>query len=328
VPEASSTPETKTLSKGLVVDLQDVDRDMPHWLSVPRRKAQQDGQDAADAQHERDFRRSLGGPGSGHHGHSGRPGQVGGSAPGKSGATGSRPQGVVESSDFGTRTKDAGKVFVGGKANDELTKMMLDYTVEAGKRDSTEHLMTFDAQTGKILEISHGDNESVEISNDLNDKMMNGEVSVDMHHNHPDVPTSLSDADVLQLAKDGVSREAAHASDGSHFAARRGRYFHPDAVMAVNESAQYVTLQALMMTPGTTTKDLYLVSQHAANSVMHKFGVIDYEYDLSDELHDYHQRMKTDRIIQATHELSKPGYEKFVREYEPWSSVTELKKAS
>ncbi|MDR1351248.1 MAG: hypothetical protein LBJ59_10860 [Zoogloeaceae bacterium] len=151
------------------------------------------------------------------------------------------------------------------------------WLVTEGKRTKTEHVVAYNAATGKEIGRYVGNDRKrvglpLEISRLLDDRA----ASVVLMHNHPS-SHSLSAGDLTLLARPGANKAVVHGHDRSWFAATKG--------------ANMARLEMALETAGIELdRQIYLLSQrglgitgieaHLRNLALNRAGIIRYEYAL------------------------------------------------
>ena len=154
------------------------------------------------------------------------------------------------------------------------------WVVGQGKVKGTEHLVVYDANTGKeVVRWGSELRDRIEIPAAASKLMDERSATLVFHHNHPD-SLSLSPADLSLLSRPGVAKIVAHGHDGSVFSATRG-----DSIG---------NLQAMLMAATSERKRQYFEAQrrglsidgflaHLVNIALHRTSAIAYDFSLDVE---------------------------------------------
>jgi hypothetical protein len=153
------------------------------------------------------------------------------------------------------------------------------HVVREGIRDGAEHLVAFDAVTGRVIErTTSGAYGEVVIPPKTRALLDDKNARTILHHNHPD-SYSLSGKDLDKLAYPGGWKVVAHGHDGSVYSAERivgmARHIqraHSAANAAVIENSRLFRVE----TEG--------IRAHLVNRALAEAGVIKYDFTLSPSL--------------------------------------------
>ncbi|MDR2186998.1 MAG: hypothetical protein LBE62_02975 [Azonexus sp.] len=153
------------------------------------------------------------------------------------------------------------------------------YVVGQGIKDKAEHLIAFDAASGKEIErFSSGIRGEVAIPPKTWDLLNNKNARVNIHHNHPD-SYSLSGKDLDKLAYPGGWKVVAHGHDGSVFSAAK----IPGMAKHI-EKAHSAALAAVIQDAKLFRVRTEGVRAHLVNLALARAGVIKYDFTLSSGL--------------------------------------------
>jgi hypothetical protein len=155
------------------------------------------------------------------------------------------------------------------------------YTLTEGRKSGTEHLVVYDAATGKAYApVSDGKKSSVAFPPWLLDELRNPQNQLVLHHNHPS-SGSLSKPDLMVLASYPGARSIwAHGHNGSSYYAEPAKKpITSEAYnIAFNETQGW--LQGLIRTGQIATQDAIDTFHHAILLLLAKRGVVNYQADL------------------------------------------------
>jgi SPP1 gp7 family putative phage head morphogenesis protein len=158
------------------------------------------------------------------------------------------------------------------------------YTVTQGRKTGNEHLVVYDAATGKAYPpVTDGKKGSVSFPDWLEKAMREPENSFVLHHNHPG-STSFSQADLLALAEyRGAKGIWAHGHNGSSYYAELGeqKLDQRGYGSAFVEAKRW--LQTRVNTQEIAPEDANAVFQHLVTLLLQKRSLVTYRAELQGE---------------------------------------------
>ena len=158
------------------------------------------------------------------------------------------------------------------------------YTLTEGRKSGTEHLVVYDAATGKAYApVSDGKKSSVAFPPWLVEEIKKPQNQIVLHHNHPR-SSSFSKADLLIPANyPGAKSIWAHGHNGSSYYAEpaQQQLTHLTYDTAFNETQRW--MQGLVSSGKLEAQDAIDTFYHAISLLLEKRGYITYKADLQGE---------------------------------------------
>ncbi len=155
--------------------------------------------------------------------------------------------------------------------------------VEHGEKTGNERLVLLDAKTGEMLEAINGIADELMLTDTMMALIEDAKQSIRLIHNHPK-SSSLSEEDIIKALLPGVDCIEAIGHDGSRYKIKPKITNFVDLEATLLEANKDV-MRRLMDLVNTKKINLANADQlfiHVINLALAKSGVVDYEYQLSD----------------------------------------------